>query len=986
MGILTSCKPRKEVLKGDLDDAIFAADFGSLIAGAKNTPSVYGEPVAFFQNTHPAKELCKVVQAVFARLANAKEGGTTVRLSTGFGGGKTHTLMALWHLANNIGDPSLGTELLPAAGRPKQVTVAAVDAGKAGVPEFLSHGKVKVQSLWGEVFYRLGREAALKALGKADDPEASPNEGQIEKAFPKGPVLILLDELVIYMAKVSDRGQGNILGFLNSLASVVSRRAQTVLIVTDPAGQPAYASQSASLAKELARQQTAAQSLNDMFDRKVSDFDPIGKESAQVITRRLFEKIDVAAAQAASATCHSLYERVIQDSPGVLPADAAGAKYAEEVVRCYPFHPRLLVTATDRLGAVGDFQKSRGVLRLFARIVRDVWDSEIDRELITAGDIDWSSQRIQADLLDRLHKQEFKAAISADLEKHATELDGGSRGVHVRVASAVLLDSIPMTANSGMEPADLTLAVLRPDEAGPEPAEALERLMGVCWHTYPTTSGRGCQFRYDPNVLKQIEERMTQTPPEDARSHVLAEAQGYFQGMIFKLRPWPTSAKQVQESAELQLALCEDGKIGKAVVACSDDSDPAAPMPRAFQNAIVAVAPTQTSLNEAVQRAKRLLAAEGIQRESQREARGDKHVGPARLVVEQLKRILPELTKQFQMQTRRTFDQVVLPGGIVRHMDETHQVPDDQILAKAHGQSCLRKFLETNNMIYETGQTLDVDRFMKEVLPGTTPLADKPGVYTAKAVHERFLSAPGLRLIPDSAVVRQTVLKAIGSGRIVVRLADGRAYDARGHVQGAEGRRRRVPDTLTSLVLEDSVWVTTAQSEYAAGWLKEDAAAGEGKGKKEEETGKKETEPPLSRVTPNTWEKVLEYADDRPLLELHLVASTPSDASSLLSVAQPLGAEQLMLTVTTSGNLRDGGMMSYAANDVKPNHPAKPLTVAQTVFNSLAEGGSFDADLQLTFGDSGRAGMKDLLQQACDAASEGVSVRATFDKPIGAGK
>ncbi len=986
MGVMDACKPRDEVLKtDDLDDAIFAADFGNLVAGT--APEVYGDPKRFFQNTHPARELRRVVQAVFARLTEKNEGGATIRLSTGFGGGKTHTLMALWHLANNIADPAMGTDLLPAAGRPKQITSVAVDAGKAGVPEFNSHGRVKTHSLWGEIFYWFGGDAALRTLGKADDPEASPNEGQIEKVLPKGPVLILLDELVIYMAKLSDRGQGNMLGFLNSLASVASRRPQTVLIVTDPAGQAAYATQSATLARELGKQQAAAQILNDVFDRKVSDFDPIGRESAQVITRRLFKYIDSVAAQTASATYQSLYERVLQESPGALPPDAAGAKCAEEVVRCYPFHPRLLVTATDRLGILGAFQKSRGVLRLFARIVRDVWDRKANLELITAGDIDWTSRRIQADLLERLQKQEFKAAISADVEKHASELDGGQPGVHSRVASAVLLESIPMTANNGMEPADLAFAVLRPDEAGPEPAEAMERLMGVCWHTYPTSTGRGCEFRYEPNIRKQIEERMGDIPIEDARSRTLAEAQGYFQGMTFKLRPWPTSASQVPESAELQLVLCEDEKIAKTVVAYCDDSEPAAPMPRGFQNAIVAVAPTNTALNEAVQRAKRLLAAEAIQRENQRDARGEKS-GSAKLVVDQLKRIMPELTKQFQIQTRRAFDQVVLPGGVVRHMEEAHQVPEDQVLAKALGQSCLKKFLEDKGMIYEYGQSLDVDRFMKDVLPGATPLADKPGVYTAKHIHERFLSAPGLRLILDNSVVRKTLLNAVNAGKIVVRLSDGRAYDATGHVQGLMGRRRRVPDTLQSLMLDDTIWITAATSDYAKEWLKEDVASPP-TGGPDESSGvgpTAVTAPGPTRVMPTGWDKVLEYAEDRPLLELHLLANTPSDAGALLSVAQPLGAEQLLLAVTTGGNLRDGGQMNFSADDIKPAHPAKPLTIAQTVFNSLAEGGSLEADLKLTFGSSGRTGMKDLLQQARDAAPEALSVRATFDKPMDGGK
>lgn len=149
MGVLTSCKPRKEVLKGDLDDAIFAADFGDLIAG--KAPKVYGDAKTFFQNTYPAKQLCKVIEAVFERLAEPKEGGATLRLSTGFGGGKTHTLMALWHLAKNITNLSMGTELLPAAGRPKSINIAAVDLGKAGTPIFSQHGRINVHSLWGRL-------------------------------------------------------------------------------------------------------------------------------------------------------------------------------------------------------------------------------------------------------------------------------------------------------------------------------------------------------------------------------------------------------------------------------------------------------------------------------------------------------------------------------------------------------------------------------------------------------------------------------------------------------------------------------------------------------------------------------------------------------------------------------------------------------------------------------------------------------------------
>lgn len=845
------------------------------------------------------------------------------------------------------------------------------------MPEFTSHGKTKVQSLWGELFYRLDPDKGLKLLGRADDPESSPSDKQIESVFPKGPVLILLDELVIYMAKLSDRGQGNLLGFINSLAAVVSKRPQTVLIITDPGGQAAYASQSAKLGATV---QAAATKLNDVTGRKFTDFDPIGDESAKVIVRRLLEKVDAAAAQKTSAAFHALYERVLKESPGAVPPECATMEYARKVVECYPFHPRLLLTAQGHLQALQSFQKSRGVLRLFARILRDVWESKRDVDLISAGDINWSSSGIQGDLLNRLGRDPFKAAITADVTGHAVELDGGKPdGVHYRVAAAVLLESIPLSVNSGLEPADLTLAVLRPDEAGPEPIEAMDRLMGHCWHTYPTVSGKGCQFRYEPNVLKQIEQKKSNIPLEDAKSRVLAEAQGYFSGMTFKVANWPTSAKQVPESATLQLALCETEKIAKAVCAFEDDSDPAAPMPRRFQNAILAVTASPTAFDAAVEKAQRMLAAMEIEKEN----KGD----TGKMVRDQLKKIQPELHKQFSIQTRRAFDVVVLPGGAVGHIDEQYQVPDDQIMQKAHGQSSLRKFLEAKDLIYQPGACLDSHLFVKEVLPGATPLADKPGVFTAKAVHERFLAAPKLRLIFDSSIVRNTVLHALEDGKIAIRLPDGRAYDAQGCIEGPEGKRRRTPDVLTSFPLDDSVLVTIIGSAEASAWLKEDkpgkpAGSGSGGGGPGD-TPPPPPPPPPGKVSATNWDKMLEYADDRPLTELHLVASSPADAAMVQQAVQPLGADQLSVSVSVGGALKDGGSMNFAANDLKPTHPAKPLGMAQTIFNSLQAGSQFEVDLKLTFGASGRTGMRGSLEQVRDKAPEGVSVRGLFDKPEG---
>jgi len=961
----TNCKPRKEVLKGDLEDAIFAADFGDLIAG--KAPNVYSDPHQFFQNTFPTKGLTKIVDLVFERLKNPREAGAGIRLSTGFGGGKTHALITLWHLGKNVGDPSVGQDLLPTKQRPKLLTVVGIDAAKGSVPDFSKHGNTKIHSLWGELFWQLGGEKAFKTLGKADHPEASPNDAQIEAAFPKGPVLILLDELVTYMARLTGNGQGNLLGVLNSLNSVVTKRPQTVLIVTDPTGMAAFAKESAAIASAIR--------LDEILSRRMSDCDPIGDESAKIIVRRLFENVNQQAAQSTAVVYQNLYKRVHQDSPGSVPASAITTEYARRIADSYPFHPRLLDTAQDRLGALQDFQKSRGVLRLFARILRDVWEAKEDLDLITAGEINWSSPRIQADLLQRLNRQEFKAAVTADVQRHAGELDGGKpHGIHRRAATALLLESLPMQPNSGMEPTELTLAILRPDEAGPEPAEALERLYSYCWHTYPMAGGRGYQFRFQPNIVRQIEERVALIPIEDRRSRVMGQVQEYFGGAAFKLEAWPTKASQVRNLAELQLVLCEDEKTAKSVCAHEDDSDPAAPMPRAFVNAIVAVTASADAHARAMERAARLIALEAIEKEHRT---GD----AGKLVRDQIDRLKPEFEKQFKLQARRAFDRLVFAGGKVHRLDEKSQFSDEEILQKPQGQRSVRRFLEEHDFIFKAGESLDVPLFLKEILPGAVPKPDNPEVYTAKAIHERFLGAESIKkLIGDNSVVRQTILHAVNAGKIAVRLGDGRAYDDKGLVEGPPGQRRHLATPLTTFSLDDSVWITKAGSGAAVEWLKVDAVPKSGR------PGgvvlPPPPKPPATAATANSWEDILELSKNRPLVRLVLIAETPTTAASLISLAQPLGAESLSLTVYVSGDLKDSGSINLSINRVKPHHPTKPLAIAQTIFNALDESASYESMLELEFGRDGRTGLRDLLRQMADDAPEGIRPKADFDVPV----
>jgi hypothetical protein len=788
----------------------------------------------------------------------------------------------------------------------------------------------------------------------------------------QGSLLILLDELVVYMAGLSATGQGNFMSFLGKLISAISKRKQAVLVITDPGQQAAYAGISAQLA---AATTAASVKLEDILGRKMTDFDPVGKQAARVIARRLFDRIDPKAVARTSADYHQLYERVREAHADLLPSFAVSADYARRIEECYPFHPRLIDTAKERLGPLPEFQRSRGVLRLFARIIREVWKNKRDLELITAGDINWGSQDIRGDLLQRLRKEQFEAAVNADIEGHAFELDDRTPGgIHYRVASALLLESLPRTEHSGLDSADLTLAILRTAESGEEPSQAFDRLVGACWHTYPLADHKGWQFRFEPNVIKQIEQRAAIVDPAEARDRVFSEAQSFFAGPLFSLASWPDTARDVQERRDLQLALCATLEIAAEVCAFADKTDPAVPKSRRFRNSIVAVAPNPEAFANALERAKRLIAADQIEKDA-------RHGDSAALVRDQLNRVKHSLIREFKIQTCRAFDTVVRADGTAGRIEEKYQVSDEEILSKPQGQKCLRAFLEDKELIYKAGQALDPDRFLKNILNSTTPIPDQPDVYRLSDVHERFLSAPGIRLVPDASIVKQTILRAVEQGKVVVCTAEGSAYDKSGAVNGPAGQRRRIEGETASISLRQEELITRADSAAAEEWLKVGAAKMPGGDAGFPDVQKKPGfVAEAATIIATNWPDIIKHSETRPLLILTLDASTPTVADSLASIAQPLGADQLTLDVTISGDLKSGGTASFEVRGVKLNSPVKPLGSARTLFNAMHQGLAYGAQLRLQFKDPGRAGLKSQFEAAAERGCDDLIPSATFGK------
>ncbi len=932
MSIYEGCQPRPEVLEAELSDTLFAAHFGDVVAGRANP--VYGDAKTFFRNTYPTRQLKETVKHIFSRLATTDEAGAVVRLSTGFGGGKTHTLIALWHLAHHLDNLSADVvKLLPGAGRPERVHVVGIDAEKAGSDVFDRHNGIVVRSLQGELAWQLRGAQGLQLLADQDDPLKQIDEALLEKLLPEEPTLILMDELVIYLSLLEQRAQNCVLALLSRLASIASRRAQLVLVVTDPADQRVYSQQAGQIDAAL---REAATRLDELVSRWATDVDPIGVESAQIITTRLFDEVKCEEAERVSAEYHRLYTRVLQENPDLLPQRVATQEYAQRIRQCYPFHPRLIETAEGRLAALPDFQRSRGVLRLFARIVRDLWERREPVDLITAGEVNWGSPRLRDDLIQRINRQQFEAVVRADIEGHAAELDGGARGIHTRVASALLLESLAMDAHSGLDMTELTLAVLRLEEAGHEPREAMERLAAVCWHTYPFAGGAGWQFRVEPNVNRMIEERIANVPTEDARARVMAVVQERYQGSLFQLAAWPRQPRDVPDIARLQMVLCESLELAQQVCQFADDG--ASPLPRRFINAIVALAPMPERLNEAIAHARRFIAAERVRQEYQQAEK-------ERATREQIERILPALRKRFQAASIAAFDTVVLASGVIGRIEAAYQVGEESI-QQFIGQQELKKFLQDKGLLYDRMDALDPALLLK-LLSGATPLPNNPEVYTARALHERLLSAPELRLIPDESFVRSTLRKALEKGVIVLKTEEGAAYDNMGMVK--EGVRREGASPY-SLPINDGVLVTRADSAAASQWLmlRQSEPA---------ETATPQTDVPSAphpTQVHNLEEAIRRIGDPQTAIEcITLRISRPELEDVVFGAIQELSPKCLRMSVQLSGRGGDGVTVNFMATGVPSlQHPTKPHEVAKRLYRALPDGvDNYRLEVEMRFAD-----------------------------------
>jgi len=402
-----ACIPRPEIIEGTLTEAELAISLQAVAQGRAQPP--YDDPATFFEATHITRNLQTILENILGRLTHTRaDVNPIIVLDVGFGGGKTHTLVALYYAARYAQDTRLQPYLkdLP---KPVGVRVAALSGDEYGEGGIIHRENNEIRTLWGDLAWQLG---TYETFGHLDEEEALPTLQQTRDILGGGPVLLLLDELPTYMKAVAENPVklDKTVQFLQRLIIAISEKRDAALVFA--IAEDAYRNEA-----ERARQ-AISEAVRDAMEearahlrRKELIVAPVQEEDVvHILKRRLFQQINPETAAETAAAYHQLYQSI------AAPDQYKRTTYKEKIEEYYPFHPALIYTLYERLATLDRFQRTRGALRLLNRAVRRIWaQKEPDALLIHPYHIDLADEGITNDLTQGIGEDRLRNAVESDI-------------------------------------------------------------------------------------------------------------------------------------------------------------------------------------------------------------------------------------------------------------------------------------------------------------------------------------------------------------------------------------------------------------------------------------------------------------------------------------------------------------------------------------------------------------------------------------------
>ncbi len=352
-------------------DEEFAADLSQVVQG--NAPKEYLDAPTFFRNTFPTKGLQLLLRTVCSRLSGiGGELNSLIRLDTQFGGGKTHSLIALVHAVKGAKDVDNIAEFIDPTLLPKtMVRVAPLDGENADPSNGLRMGDgIKAYSLWGEMAYRLDGIRGYERVRKSDETHTAPGAETLRELFGDDPCLIMLDEVAVYLRKVArafPEGANQFTAFAQALLKAVASTPNVCLVFTLAINRERESKDAYRDEQQVAL--AAFDEAESIAGRKATVLNPTEEdETAFVLRRRLFQRVD----ENLAVDTAQAYRALWQKNKDILHEDANRRETLDQFVRGYPLHPETLATLIEKTSSLTNFQRTRGMLRLLARTVHNL--------------------------------------------------------------------------------------------------------------------------------------------------------------------------------------------------------------------------------------------------------------------------------------------------------------------------------------------------------------------------------------------------------------------------------------------------------------------------------------------------------------------------------------------------------------------------------------------------------------------------------------
>lgn len=626
-------KPHEDIRDGSFDESLFAADLG-LVAVGKG-PRDYLDPELFAQKTFLTGNLRAALVEVGDRLAGDDSSAAVFRMQTEFGGGKTHTLLAAYHLfgtPDRVAGTKLGRDLAAElkGGVLPRATVAVLDGSAMRAdPERMPDGTT-VYSFLGHLAWRLGGADLYARVREQDEALLGTSTVQmVEVLEAAAPCLVLLDETLEYLNKALEvrTHEGSLaattLTVIKELCTAASNvNGASVVATLTSSRLEDYASVSGQEMQER---------LSKVVGRTENIVTPVeGDDIFPILHTRLFDTVGDQASRRAVADAYGAYYESLGD---VLPSSYRDPAYRDRIESAYPFHPELIDILTNRWGSLSGFQRTRGALRTLAHTVKALAQRNHKAALIHPGDVPLSDAGVRAEVI-RFAGESYKSALNADIirsDSKAAEEDrrrGGEvakNSIAVGLATTAFLNSFGADKVVGASAPQMLVGVGRPNPGLTRGVldDVRDALSGALW--YMRYEGGRYRFTTEPNLNKVIVEREGAIG-DDRIVDLLREAIAKVapQADPFRVELGVTESSDVVDEARLTLGIlgfdltlgperAEDTRSRAETILTTRGGSA-----RSNKNAVVLVAADQNGLVKARQTARALAAMRDISKDQTR--------------------------------------------------------------------------------------------------------------------------------------------------------------------------------------------------------------------------------------------------------------------------------------------------------------------------------------------------------------------------------